>query len=163
MPPRMGAAQRAPGLKGYATGHQNRASDLPGEDPFEARVHLFQVSGVATGELDGGRSLKADVGERGVHRAPIDLAFQQRRELGQALLKREILEVQLDDALAERADPGFSVSIYRDCSRFRSSRIRGASWPADAISFSMVATRVSRRLIASFSEASSAALTTSSH
>jgi hypothetical protein len=88
--------------------------DLPGENFLEARVHFFQVSGVASRQFDGGRSLIADVGERRVDGAPIDLAFQQRRELGQPLLEREILDVDFDDALAERADPILRVGLDRD-------------------------------------------------
>ena len=49
--------------------------DLTGKNLLEARVHFFQVSRIASREFDGRRTLIADIGERCVDRALIDLAF----------------------------------------------------------------------------------------
>src|ERR1700730_3679638 len=71
------------------------------QDAIEAAAYLFQIRAIAGRKFNRGGPPIAGFGERAMHRAPIDVPFQQRREIryalpgGRVVLEREVFDVEL--------------------------------------------------------------------
>src|SRR6266513_3068112 len=82
-----------------------------GQDQIEPAAHFLEVRGISVVKLHRGRSGIANLGERLVYLRPVDFALAQRHPLGHlAFLELEVLDVELDDALAQRANPVLRIS-----------------------------------------------------
>src|SRR5258708_37119912 len=82
-----------------------------GQDQIEPAVDFLEVGGITAIELDGGGSGIANLGQRLVYFGPFDFALAQRHPLAHfSLLELEVLDVELHDALAERANPVLRVA-----------------------------------------------------
>jgi len=93
---------------------------LSGQEAVEARRHVLQVRRVTapgrSGELRRHPAVVADVGEGLADLDPVDVAFAQvlPRELSARPIELEVLQVDLRDARAERADLVLRVSVEDD-------------------------------------------------
>ena len=90
------------------------------QDEGEAAAHLLEVGRVSGMEFEGGGALVADVFERRVDGGPVDLALAGIDPAGGGgagllvALEGEVLDVELDDALAEGANPILRVAVEDD-------------------------------------------------
>jgi hypothetical protein len=88
---------------------------LPRDEPIDALREIRQVRFVATLDLRRDIAGVLDIRQRAAHFEPVDVPFADvpPEELPLAPLEREVLQVDLDDARAERADPESQKSEVR--------------------------------------------------
>src|SRR5215472_13963723 len=102
-----------PGRARLAHDHPDAAprASCAGQNQIEPAAHFLEIRGISAVELDRGRSGISGLSQSLVYLGPVDFAFAQRDPLGYlALLELEVLDVELHDALAQRANPVLRIS-----------------------------------------------------
>src|SRR5487761_2033554 len=81
------------------------------QDLLKTKVHVFQVIRVAARKLHRGRTFVLNFAQGIMHGTPVDLPFPQVHPTGDAVLKLEVLDVELHDPLAQHPYPILRITV----------------------------------------------------
>src|SRR5712664_2583541 len=86
-------------------------SGAPQHEPVHAPAHVSKVSLVAPLELDSGAPRIPDFAKGLTHGSPVHIAVTEVHPSVSVFLALEVFQVDLDDALAEGANPILRIAI----------------------------------------------------
>src|SRR5207253_1717798 len=84
------------------------------EQAVNAIADVAEIGFIAALELDGGAAGETDLTEGLAHGAPVHVALAEVHPRVTVFLALEIFQMDLDDALAERANPILGIAIKHD-------------------------------------------------
>src|SRR5690242_11230730 len=93
---------------------QRVVSGAAEQESVDAPANLTEVRFVAGFQFDGGAAGETDFGKSLAHCRPIHVAIAEIHPRISVIFALEVFEMNLDDALAERADPVLRIAIKHD-------------------------------------------------
>src|ERR1700730_3467716 len=91
------------------------------DQPIHAPAHVAEVGRVATNELDDGAAGVAYFGEGLTHGGPVYVAVTEVHPSVSVFLALEVFKVDLDDALAQGANPVLRIAVKQHVANIKPS------------------------------------------